>query len=52
MDYGVIQRMVASAPKRKVKPLHRVNSSGQVCGLGFYTESGHDLASLHSKFIA
>ena len=52
MDYGVIQRMVTSAPKRKVKPLHRVNSSGQVCGLGFYTESGQNLASLHSKFIA
>lgn len=52
MDYGVIQRMVTSAPKRKVKPLHRVNSTGQVCGLGFYTESGQNLASLHSKFIA
>jgi len=52
MDYGVIQRMVTSAPRRKVKPLHRVNSSGQVCGLGFYTESGQNLASLHSKFIA
>ena len=46
MDYGVIQRMVTSAPKRKVKPLHRVNSTGQVCGLGFYTESGQNLASL------
>jgi len=44
--------MVTSAPRRKVKPLHRVNSSGQVCGLGFYTESGQNLASLHSKFIA
>ena len=37
--------------KRRVNPLHRVNSSGQVCGLGFFTESGSDLASLSHKFI-
>ena len=50
MDYGAIQRMVhGGAPKRKVRPLHRVNSAGQVCGLGFYTESGRNLASLTAR---
>lgn len=54
MDVGAIQRlsMSASRAKRRVQPLHRVNSSGQVCGLGFYTESGNDLASLAHKYIS
>ena len=54
MDVGAIQRlsMIASRAKRRVQPLHRVNSSGQVCGLGFYTESGNDLASLAHKYIS
>ena len=53
MDVGAIQRlsMSASRAKRRVQPLHKVNSSGQVCGLGFYTESGNDLASLAHKYI-
>lgn len=54
MDVGAIQRLSLSASraKRKVQPLHKVNSSGQVCGLGFYTESGNDLASLAHKYIS
>lgn len=53
MDVGVIQRLAVNCRgvKRRVNPLHRVNSSGQVCGLGFFTESGSDLASLSHKFI-
>ena len=54
MDVGVIQRLSTAVPRarRGVQPLHKVNSSGQVCGLGFYTQSGHDLASLASKYIS
>lgn len=55
MAYGAIQRLNpegASRAKRAVKPVHRINSSGKVCGLGFYTESGNDLASLAGKYIA
>ena len=52
LDYGVIQRLNPSGAKRKVRPMHRINSSGKVCGLGFYTESGHDLASMAHKYIA
>ena len=52
MDFGVIQRLRASGTKRKVRPMHRINSSGKVCGLGFYTESGNDLASMAQKFVA
>ena len=54
MEYGVIQRLnpEGSRAKRKVKPVHRINSSGKVCGLGFYTESGNDLASMAGKYIA
>ena len=52
MDYGVIQRLRASGTKRKVRPVHRINSSGKVCGLGFYTDSGNDLASMAQKFVA
>mmetsp|Transcript_14032 Transcript_14032/g.33621 ORF Transcript_14032/g.33621 Transcript_14032/m.33621 type:complete len:367 (+) Transcript_14032:143-1243(+) len=54
MDYGLIQRLSLSGSrsKRTVQPLHRVNSHGQVCGLGFYTESGNDLASLAHKYIS
>jgi len=55
MAYGAIQRLNpegASRAKRAVKPVHRINSSGKVCGLGFYTESGNDLASMAGKYIA
>lgn len=54
MEYGVIQRLnpEGSRSRRKVKPVHRINSSGKVCGLGFYTESGNDLASMAGKYIA
>jgi hypothetical protein len=54
LEYGLIQRLNPDGgrAKRKVKPMHRINSSGKVCGLGFYTESGNDLASLAGKFIA
>ena len=52
MDGGVIQRLRASGTKRKVRPVHRINSSGKVCGLGFYTDSGNDLASMAQKFVA
>ena len=54
MEYGVIQRLnpEGSRAKRRVKPVHRINSSGKVCGLGFYTESGNDLASMAGKYIA
>ena len=54
MEYGVIQRLnpEGGRAKRKVKPVHRINSSGKVCGLGFYTESGNDLASMAGKYIA
>jgi len=52
MRFGVIQRLTAGRLKREVKPVHRINSSGKVCGLGFYTQSGNDLASLAGKFVA
>ena len=54
MDVGAIQRLSLSASRteRGVRPLRKVNSSGQLCGLGFYTESGNDLASLAHKFIS
>eukprot|EP00740_Mantoniella_antarctica_P004824 CAMPEP_0181358832 /NCGR_PEP_ID=MMETSP1106-20121128/5744_1 /TAXON_ID=81844 /ORGANISM="Mantoniella antarctica, Strain SL-175" /LENGTH=304 /DNA_ID=CAMNT_0023471867 /DNA_START=302 /DNA_END=1216 /DNA_ORIENTATION=- len=54
VDVGAIQRlsMSVSRAKRRVQPLHKVNSSGQVCGLGFYTESGNDLAALAHKYLS
>ena len=48
----MIQRLTAGRLKREVKSVHRINSSGKVCGLGFYTQSGNDLASLAGKFVA
>lgn len=30
---------------RAVQPVNRIGSHGQLCGLGFYTQSGTDLAS-------
>lgn len=53
-DVGAIQRLSlsASSATRGVKPLRKINSSGQLCGLGFYTQSGNDLSTLAHKFIS
>lgn len=54
MDVGAVQRLSLSASRaqRRVQPLRKVNSSGQVCGLGFYTESGNDLTSLVHECVS
>lgn len=51
MEVGVIQRLTLNVghSRRKVQALQRVNSSGMVCGLGFYSESGNDLAALAAQ---